>query len=283
MRHVAAALLLSGSFLITASAQSPWDKTYNMNGKPILEVKVDDASVRVRSCGGCRTVNIHVDYRGQDSSQWSISELQAGTGLHFAMKHKEMRSFFGGWRGHSPEITILTPTETDLNLNSGDGSLALNGLRGSVDAHTGDGSISGEDLSGALRLTTGDGSVQLHRADGTLYATTGDGSMSLEGRFSQFEARSGDGSIQLHLTPGSALTSSSSVTTGDGSIALSLPHDLKAEVDVSTGDGHIASSLPFFTTTSSGRGNSHIHGTMNGGGPTLRIHSGDGSIALSGS
>lgn len=281
MRTVAAAILLSASFLGTAAAQSPWDKSYNMNGKPIIEVKVDDASVRVRSCGGCRTVNVHVDYRGQDPSMWTITELQAGTGLHFVMKHRETRSFFGGWRGRSPEITILTPTETDLNLNSGDGSLALAGLRGSLDAHTGDGSISGEELSGALRLTTGNGSVQLHRAEGTLYATTGDGSMSLDGRFSQFEARSGDGSIQLRLAPGSTLTSSSNVSTGDGSIALNLSHDLRAEVDASTGDGNIASSVPMLTTTS-GRRN-RVHGTMNGGGPLIRLHSGDGSIAISGS
>lgn len=283
MRTVAAAILISASFLATAAAQSPWDKSYNINGKPILEVKVDDASVRVRSCGGCRTVNVHVDYRGQDPSMWAITELQAGTGLHFAMKHKDTRSFFGGWRGRSPEITILTPTETDLNLSSGDGSLALNGLRGNLNAHTGDGSIAGEELVGALRLTTGDGSVQLHRAEGTLFASTGDGSMSLEGRFSQFEARSGDGSIQLRLAPGSTLTSASSVGTGDGSIALSLPHDLRVEVDASTGDGNIASALPFFTNTDGGRGHRRIHGSMNGGGPLLRVHSGDGSIALSGS
>lgn len=284
MRTVAAAILISASFLATAAAQSPWDKSYTMNGKPILDVKVDDASVRVRSCGGCRTVNVHVDYRGQDPSAWAITELQAGTGLHFSMKHKETRSFFGGWRGRSPEITIATPTETDLTLSSGDGSLALTGLRGNLDAHTGDGSIAAEELSGALRLTTGDGSVQLHRAEGTLYATTGDGSMSLDGRFSQFEARSGDGSIQLRLAPGSTLTSSSSISTGDGSVALSLPRDLHAEIDASTGDGNIASALPFFTNTDGGgRGHRRIHGSMNGGGPAIRIHSGDGSIALSGS
>jgi len=281
MRTAVAALLLSASFVATAAAQSPWDKSYNLNGKPILQIKVDDASVRVRSCGGCRTVSVHVDYRGQDPSQWAISELQAGNGLNFTMKHKETRSFFGGWRGHSPEITIVTPTETDLALSSGDGALAIAGLRGNLDAHTGDGAISADNIAGAIRLTTGDGSVQLHHSEGTLFATTGDGSMSLDGRFSQFEARSGDGSIQLHLAPGSTLTSASSISTGDGSIALNLPHDFRAEVDASTGDGSIASSIPLLTTTS-GRRN-RVHGTMNGGGPTLRLHSGDGSIALSGS
>jgi DUF4097 and DUF4098 domain-containing protein YvlB len=278
------ALLLSGSFLVTASAQSTWDKSYNVNGKPVLQVQVDDASVRVRSCGGCRSVSVRVDYRNSDRSMWSIAELQGGNGINFSMKHKETtRSFFGGWHGNSPEVTIVTPTETDLSLRSGDGALTLAGLHGSVDAHTGDGAISADDLVGALRLTTGDGSITLRRGEGSLYATTGDGSMNLEGRLSQFEARSGDGAVTLHLMPGSTLSSASSVATGDGSISINLPHDLHADIDISTGDGRINSSLPFFTNSSSDRNHSHVRGNMNGGGPTLRIHSGDGSVSLSAS
>lgn len=284
MRAITLALLLSGSFLVTASAQSTWDKSYNVNGKPMLQVQVDDASVRVRSCGGCRTVSVRVDYRNGDPSQWSVAELQGGNGINFSMKHKQnSRSFFGGWRGNSPEVTIVTPTETDLDLRSGDGALTLTGLHGTLNAHTGDGAISADDLVGTLRLTTGDGSITLRRAEGSLYATTGDGAMNLEGRLNQFEARSGDGAITLRLMPGSTLGSASSVTTGDGSISMSLPRDLRAEVDVTTGDGRINSSLPFFTTTNSDRGHSHVRGTMNGGGPTLRVHSGDGSISLSAS
>lgn len=284
MRSITLALLLSGSFLVTASAQSTWDKSYNVNGKPMLQVQVDDASVQVRSCGGCRNVSVRVDYRNGDPSQWSIAELQGGNGIHFSLKHKEMtRNFFGGWRGRSPEVTIVTPMETDLDLRSGDGALTLAGLHGSVAAHTGDGAISADDLVGTLRLTTGDGSITLRRAEGSLYATTGDGSMNLEGRLNQFEARSGDGAVALRLMPGSTLGSSSSVTTGDGSISINLPHDLRAEVDVSTGDGRINSSLPFFTNTNGDRGHTHVRGNMNGGGPTLRIHSGDGNISLSAS
>lgn len=284
MRSITLALLLSGSFLVTASAQSTWDKSYNVNGKPMLQVQVDDASVQVRSCGGCRTVSVRVDYRNSDPSQWSVAELQGGNGIHFALKHKEMtRNFFGGWRGRSPEVTIMTPSETDLDLRSGDGALTLAGLHGTVTAHTGDGAISADDLVGTLRLTTGDGSITLRRGEGSLYATTGDGSMNLEGRLNQFEARSGDGAITLRLMPGSTLGSASSVSTGDGSITMNLTRDLRAEVDITTGDGRINSSLPFFTTTNSDRGHSHVRGTMNGGGPTLRVHSGDGSISLSAS
>jgi len=282
MRSAAVALLLSGVFLATASAQSNWDRSYNVSGKPALQLNVDDASVRVRSCGGCRSVNVHVDYRGGDSSRWSIAEMQAGNGIQITMKHKSEARFLGGWNSRSPEITVETPAETDLTLRSGDGSLSLAGLHGNVDAHTGDGSIAAEDLAGALRLTTGDGSIELRRAQGTLYATTGDGSMNLEGRLSQFETRSGDGSVRLRLLPGSLLSSSSSLSTGDGSIALSVPGDLRANVEATTGDGSIHSSLSGIPNPSRENRN-HVRGSLNGGGPLLRLRSGDGSISIGGS
>lgn len=273
---VACILLIAG----TAAAQSTIDKTYNVSGKPALQIEVDDASVRARSCGTCRAVSIHVDYKGQNPNDWAITELQGGNGIHFALKHRTQVRMWSGWRGRSPEVTVTTPTETDLSLRSGDGALSIAGVRGVLDAHTGDGAISAEEVAGALRLTTGDGAVSLSRAEGTLFATTGDGSMTLEGRFAQFDAHSGDGTVNLRLLPGSTLGASSTVTTGDGSINLTLPRDLRAEVDASSGDGSINSSLPLMTTTSGGRGHSRLHGTLNGGGQTLRLHTGDGSINL---
>ncbi|MGI4755591.1 MAG: DUF4097 family beta strand repeat-containing protein [Janthinobacterium lividum] len=271
-------IVFSAACTASALAQSNWDRTYNVSAKPAVQIDVDDASVRVHSCGDCRAVRIHVDPKGGDLSRWRVTEMQGGNGIHFALKHKEDRSLFVGWHGHAPEVMVETPAETDLNVHSADGSLAVAGLRGSIDLKTGDGSVATEDTAGPLRVSTGDGSVQVHRAEGTLSAGTGDGSMQIEGRFTQLEAHTGDGSINLALLPGSNLQSSSRVTTGDGSIALTLPRDLRADVQASTGDGSIANGLNM-QTSSNDRHN--VHGLMNGGGPTLRVHSGDGSISMS--
>ena len=102
--------------------------------------------------------------------------------------------------------------------------------------------------------------------------------MQLEGRFSQVDARTGDGSIRMNLLPGSVLQSGSRITSGDGCIALTVPRDLRADVQASAGDGSIANGLPLQSAVSNERHS--VRGLMNGGGPTLRIQSGDGSIAL---
>ncbi len=69
------------------------------------------------------------------------------------------------------------------------------------------------------------------------------------------------------------------IRTGDGSVDLSLPGDFQANIDASTGDGHISVGLP--VTVEGTFSNSQLHGKMNGGGQSLTVHTGDGSIRLS--
>jgi hypothetical protein len=69
-----------------------------------------------------------------------------------------------------------------------------------------------------------------------------------------------------------------SIHTGDGSVDLTLPGDLQADIDASTHDGHISLGIP--VTVEGTFSNSQIHGKMNGGGQVLSVHTGDGSIRL---
>jgi DUF4097 and DUF4098 domain-containing protein YvlB len=68
------------------------------------------------------------------------------------------------------------------------------------------------------------------------------------------------------------------VETGDGSVRLEVPHDMAANVQLRTGDGSIHLNLPL---TVQGTQNEHeIEGKLNGGGPFLEVHTGDGSISV---
>jgi hypothetical protein len=69
-----------------------------------------------------------------------------------------------------------------------------------------------------------------------------------------------------------------SIRTGDGSVDVVLPLDLQANIDASTNDGRISLGIP--VTVEGTFKNSQIHGKMNGGGQSLSIHTGDGSIRL---
>jgi DUF4097 and DUF4098 domain-containing protein YvlB len=175
-------------------------------------------------------------------------------------------------------IEVRMPKNADLQVRTGDGSIKANDLSGTIDLHSGDGSLTVGSLKGAVRLHTGDGTIEGRDLDGKCDATSGDGRIRLTGRFDVLSARSGDGSVGVEALHGSKLDSTWSITSGDGSIDVALPADLPVNIDASTGDGHISSDIPI--TMEGIISKSRVRGKMNGGGSTLTIHTGDGSIHL---
>lgn len=256
------------------------DKTYSVSSRPDLQLVVDDSSVRAQSCGGCREVRIHVDTRDMNLSDFRLVESQSGNGIRFSLKRPEGLHWNMGVR-RQPEITVMLPADSNASLHSSDGSIGIAGVNGEVDLRSGDGSISAADVRGALRVNTGDGSVTVQRAEGTLSATTGDGSIRADGRFAQVDARTGDGGVQITAQDGSTLSNGVHITSGDGSVTLRVPRNIRAEVDLRSGDGSIRCDLPLVVQSSSNDRHA-VRGSLNGGGSTIRVNTGDGSVSVSG-
>jgi hypothetical protein len=74
------------------------------------------------------------------------------------------------------------------------------------------------------------------------------------------------------------MTSEWNVRTGDGHVTLRIPADFSAYLDVHTGDGHIQSDLPVIVSGRLGR--HELQGNLNAGGPSLIVHTNDGSVRL---
>ena len=64
--------------------------------------------------------------------------------------------------------------------------------------------------------------------------------------------------------------------TKDGRVDVLVPEKFAAELDAETHDGHVTVDIPVEMTGQLSR--SRMRGKLNGGGPTLRLRSGDGSI-----
>ena len=91
------------------------------------------------------------------------------------------------------------------------------------------------------------------------------------------DVRTGNGSIHLDLATGSNLRSPATVSTGVGSVELGLPQDLRATLEASTGIGSLHCD---FTLNNSKMENGTLRGELNGGGSTLRVRSGTGSVSV---
>jgi Toastrack DUF4097 len=274
----------AGAALLALVAWTPqsraeeWTRTYAVSGHPHVSVGTNDGAVRVTTSDSKQVV-FRVIFDGYTLDRnLKIESSQQGDNLQVSARARS--GFNWGWGSihKSLRIEVYMPKEADLQVESGDGSVESQAVNGNMDIHTGDGHIRVDGARGDVRLRTGDGHIEAEGLDGRVQASSGDGHVSLTGRFDSLDIKTGDGSVQAHALPGSRLLSAWNVRTGDGSVDVTLPGDLQATIDASTRDGRISLGIP--VTVEGTFSTSEIHGKMNGGGQSLTIQTGDGSIRL---
>ena len=239
-----------------------WSKTYNISGKADLKVETSDAGITVDTWNK-NTIEAHVTTKNYKIGEGGITieEKQMGDTVAIELKFPHEHFNFSFHENRRVEISIHMPKEGQVKLHTGDGSIHLSNLKGNME------------------LDSGDGSLEVEAVDGTLHAHTGDGHIHAEGRFDGLEIKTGDGKVETRAAVGSSLGATGwEVQTGDGSVTLAIPSNLAADVELQSGDGHINLDVPL--TVEGQLKDNHLHGKMNGGGPPLRVHTGDGSIAL---
>ncbi len=273
-----------GLFTMTAGAAAQtddrWSKSYTVTGKPDLRIETNDGHVRVDTWDR-NEVSARVLVRGWSigvgGGQVRVTERQDGNSI--SLDVRAPRSVWSiNFQSRSIEIEISVPRQSNLDARSGDGHIQVTDLAGDVNLRSGDGHITLTSIRGLMRLYTGDGRIEGGRLDGPLDAQTGDGSIRVSGRVDSLDLRTGDGHIQAEVEPGSQMSSVWSLRTSDGSIRLRMPESIRADLEAHTGDGRINLDIPVEVM---GRlSPTDIRGRMNGGGPLLRLRSGDGSITI---
>lgn len=291
---VGAALIAAGWLTPGASAQE-WTKSYQISGRAQVRVDTNDGAVQIYT-GDSKQVDFRVRSEGYELNRnLHIDSHQDGDSVQINARVSGHWGFSWG-KGRNIRIEVHMPKDADLQVSTGDGSVdtqAINGrlkihtgdgsvraqaVSGDVDIDTGDGSVTVDGAKGSIRLHTGDGHIDARNVDGRVDASSGDGHIKIAGRLDALNVKTGDGSIDARLQPGSKITSTWTIRTGDGSVDMVLPSDLQANIDASTNDGHISLGIP--VTVEGTFSNSQIRGKMNGGGQTVTIHTGDGSIRL---
>lgn len=145
--------------------------------------------------------------------------------------------------GSNPEVryTIKMPKTAQLTIHDHRSETEVTGLQGTLNLSTHRGTARINALSGALHLDT-------HRGDARV-------------DFASF-------------------TAASSVTNYRGTVELSIPKNSRFELETSLSRrGSVDTDFSMMTRAFSRRGES-VHGTVNGGGPSLRLETQRGEIRL---
>jgi TonB family protein len=160
-----------------------------------------------------------------------------------------------------------------VSVRTGGGQIDFGEVRGSVRAQTGGGGIRIMYVTGPMEVESSAGSICLTRVAGTVRAATAGGTITA---WINPDAPSSGGTVHL---PGL-----SQLTSGNGDIVVYLPRNLAADIDavVESGGGQRIEADPALALQVQGRANGPVHAlaALNGGGPTLKLHTTGGRIRL---
>jgi DUF4097 and DUF4098 domain-containing protein YvlB len=258
---------------------------FKVTADPDLRLTTFDGPIEIRSWDQPEVL-VEVEKRGPTKESLDRIEVtvnQQGNRIELeARRPMSGESYIGIGINVSPQVRFIAtlPRNAAIVARSGDGSIRIERISGKVELRTDDGGIRGDDVSGELTLTTGDGSVVLDDVSGSVEVTTNDGGVSVTGKLANARVRTGDGSVTVRAEPGSAMAGDWALTTSDGSIVLYLPADFSADIDAHTGDGRIRSEFNLTEDRDGERENRTVRGRIGKGGHTLKVRTGDGSIAL---
>ena len=180
----------------------------------------------------------------------------------------------------------LETAKHDAIVETGGGNISVQSVGGDLRGSTGGGNIEVGNVAGTMDVETGGGSIRLTGGgNGAIKAQTGSGSIHCVRIGSSVRAETGAGGITAEFMTMNGKFSDSTLETGVGDIIVYLPSDLKvsvhASIDVATSRDAIRSELPGIRISSEGDYGPRemsAEGDLNGGGPTLKLHTSTGKI-----
>lgn len=188
----------------------------------------------------------------------------------------------------------------EAGLSTGGGEIQIREARGPVRANTGGGNIRVDRAGGPVTASTGGGLIDVGQADGPVAAETGSGSIKvgaakgvrcesgagaiqLLGVYGRLRAATGMGSILAELAAGKLLEDSV-LSTASGDITVFIPSNLAVTIQALTdspGFRKFISDFPEIRLEAGSRGGrAEAQGSLNGGGPLLKLTVSEGTIYL---
>ena len=172
-----------------------------------------------------------------------------------------------------------------LVVDNGAGSIEVRKCNGDLKASTGGGNLNLGDVAGSVRIDAGAGSVRLASATGRVQVSTGGGSVELFKLSQGAQVDTGAGAITVEFVGSPGAFTDSSLHTAAGDVVVFLPKNLAVTVhassDLAPGYG-IKSEFPALRIAKQGGDwgpqSMWAEGTLNGGGPLLRVRTTIGHI-----
>jgi DUF4097 and DUF4098 domain-containing protein YvlB len=188
-----------------------------VTGRPkVVVANTAPGSVNVKS-GSKGEVTVDLELKAPEDLDCSISQNN-----NVVTVSCHVKAGFWGWPSYifsiGPRVNILVsvPAESDLDLETRAGRMAVAGVKGTIVAESSAGTVEVQDCKGVVEARSRAGSVSFENVDGAISARSSAGSIRFSGVLSKGESwfRTSVGSIDISLRGQPDLTVEASTSLG---------------------------------------------------------------------
>lgn len=228
----------------------------------------------------------------------TLTMEQAGNDVTAEAKYEKRASgsWFGNWPPVNVSFEVTVPKHFNLNLNTsgGDvtaatvqgnvrartsgGDMKFDRVDGEIDAHTSGGNIILKEGTALAKLGTSGGDIEVDRAGGPTQVSTSGGDITINSVSQLLSATTSGGDVRATLTE--PMKQDAVLSTSGGNVRVEVVKGAGFELDASTSGGDVRAEGVTITIAKGGVGKSRLAGTVNGGGPRLKLRSSGGDISV---
>ena len=263
-----AAITLLAAAGCTAGPTETRDDSFSVNGTATLVVNSDNGWIKVNT-GTDDEVRIQATLRGVDRIDYEVS--RDGNTITVVAEIDQ------GWfiSNVGVDITITAPVNTNVELETSNGAIELNGIESAGTLRTSNGKIVLENVKGDFEGRTSNGRIEVDTLEGTAFLRTSNGGLDLQEVIGEVDAETSNGGISYSgdMIPGG----DNRLITSNGNVDVELLGTPSIKLDASTSNGDVTSELPITATTTS---DDHLVGIIGDGEADLYIESSNGDVTI---
>jgi DUF4097 and DUF4098 domain-containing protein YvlB len=228
----------------------------------------------------------------------TLTMEQAGNDVTAEAKYEKRPggSWFSNWPPLTVSFEVTVPKNYNLNLTTSGGDIAAASLQGNIrartsggdmkfdrvdgeiDAHTSGGDITLREGTALAKLGTSGGDIDVDRAGGPTQVSTSGGDITINAVTQLISATTSGGDVRATLTE--PMKQDAVLSTSGGDVRVRVVKGAGFELDASTSGGDVRAEGVTITIAKGGVGKSRLAGSVNGGGPRLKLRSSGGDISV---
>lgn len=262
-------------------------RSFKVGSGGTLHVDIDHGNVEVSSHGG-NEVRIEVERIASTDDRDAAQEVfnrhdltleERGGNVYIESRYDENDSFWRRIRSGDQlkvNVRVQIPRRYSVDFTSGAGNVAIGDVEGAVNGRTGAGNIKIGAVNGPVNVSSGSGNVEIAGARGLVEANTGAGNVQVREVSGEVRVNTGAGNIEVYIAR--QPQNDSRLNTGAGNVTAYLGESVGVNVDAEASMGSAKTDYPLKIE---GKWMSKsFAGSVNGGGPNLRMRAGVGNVEL---